>query len=405
MLNIDCDNPILLKELAGLAADVESCGAFFDKTLILKAQNGNLEMTTSRPGPDQRALMMVPEAAYLPYGKIKFGVEGNNIVIADWGPEISGLKKTMMEKMVRIYNLTHKIAFYKENNPRLVFKDDPEFLQKITSGRANTTMAEKTLAVLDADDLDQFAITNFLRTRNFALRGSDKLLIPFIDFTNHHAMAKPFNRKKVAGHGRTMSLIASEVTPGSAQVFARYGLWDNYDTYLMFGFAQEPSAFVRSVPLEISYDDGKVLKINSRPGMSFKAKLPDAISDIKHPFPFVNSFSDKAQEVAFMHIPGVQTPRALKRVLGALLNFQGETKTLEEKRKRIFEVETKILEGNLKFYDDMLVFLNARKDRYKDLPAFKEAVKMAKLQQKHILEYQAYSFEMENNFQGQDGIA
>ena len=212
MLRFECDHPELTKALARLGTDVSKSGAYFSDKLVLRAMDGDLSFTSSVPGGEQELLMSIPEKAFIPYDGVEFKLAGNHLEIASGAENLSPNILDRLETMLTIYNLTNKIEKYKKSSPRVVFKDDPEFLKRLVEGRAGTNIAENTLEILTTDDQDKVIISSFLKTRNFAFGESKQKIIPFIDFTNHHTRARPFSRTKdkngKIANGLIVALIA-----------------------------------------------------------------------------------------------------------------------------------------------------------------------------------------------------
>lgn len=390
MLRIECDNPELTKELARLASDVTKAGAWFHESLVLKALKGNFYFCSSLPADSREVLISVPEEAFVPYDGVNFSLEGEKIVITGGLETLDPKIRKRLESMVRIYNLTNKIEKYKTDSPRVVFQDDPEMLHKLVEARPNTGMAAKTLEILNGDK-DQVVISSFFKTRNFKFAASSNKLIPFIDFVNHHTKALPFLRVRNEDGKLMMRLKNFQPVPGENQCFARYGKWDAHDTYLMFGFSAETPAFVRCVPMEIEIEGAGTLQINSKVSGFNRGVLPPEWKDLKEVFPQVKIYNKKKIGVSTLLIPTAEWPMALKRILGFVI-FQ----MLPEEKDRVIQekvgqAEFQILNQTMEHYQNLLKFFETRRDKYREIPAFREAVKMATIQIRGIEEYQKFN--------------
>ncbi|MEE8294715.1 MAG: hypothetical protein V3R64_03300 [Sphingomonadales bacterium] len=400
MLRIECDNPELTKALARLGTDVGRCGGLFSDDLVLRAMDGDLSFTSSISGSKPEFLMSIPEKAFIPYEGVEFKLEGNNLVLASGAEKLTPEVRERLETMVSIYNLTSKIEKYKESSPRVAFMNDPEFLKRLAAGRAGTKIAENTLEILTTEDKEKVIVSSFLKTRNFNFGDGQKKIIPFIDFTNHHTLARPFDRGKDSDGNFVMKLNNSKPIEGEDQCFAQYGKWDSHDTYLMFGFSTETSAFVRSVPMEIQIEGLGKIKVNSNIAGRFRGKLPPEMVDLTNFFPPLWKITSEEVEVATLLIPNLERPIALKRIFARLISLMAPDLDTEVLQRHIASAEFQVLSKNLEHYNSLIKLFEEKKEQYKSTPAFREAVKMVKIQIREIEKYQDYFINFATKVEG-----
>jgi len=405
MLRIECDNPELTKALARLGTDVGRCGGLFSDDLVLRAMDGDLSFTSSISGSKSEFLMSIPEKAFIPYDGVEFKLAGNHLEIASGAEKLTPDVRERLETMVSIYNLTSKIEKYKKSSPRVVFKDDPEFLKRLVEGRAGTNIAKNTLEILTTDDKDKVIISSFLKTRNFGFGESKQKIIPFIDFTNHHTKARPFSRTKDKDGNLVMGLFNSKPLQGSNQCFARYGIWDSYETYLMFGFSMENPGLVRSIPLDIPIEGVGSIKVNTKISGRHLGALPPEMADLKQYFPRVFKKTTEEIEVSSLFIPDAAKPMVLKRILSFLIRLMAPNLAPEVLQNHVALAEFSLITQNQEFYNSLLAFFEENREKYKSTPAFREAVKMAKIQLHEIDEYLEISRKIGKNFGNRTGSA
>lgn len=405
MLRFECDNPELTKALARLGTDVSKAGAYFSEKLVLRAMDGDLSFTSTVPGSEPELLMSIPEKAFIPYDGVEFKLNGNNLEIASGAENLSPKILERLETMLSIYNLTNKIKQYKESSPRVVFKDDPEILERLVAARAGTNIAKNTLEILDAKDQEKVIISSFLKTRNFSFGGSKKKIIPFIDFTNHHTQARPFDQTKDKDGNFVMSLKNSKPIEGENQCFARYGKWDSHDTYLMFGFCMETLGFVRSVPIDIQIEGvGKII-VKTRMGGQFKGNLPPELEPLRPLFPKLVKVNPREIEASTLLIPNQKSAMALKRILASLIIEIAPDLEQKALQGHVALAEFQLLRKNIEHYSSLLEFFEANREKYKSTPAFREAVKMVKIQIQAIEDYEEYSRQIGERFGHKTGTA
>lgn len=405
MLRFECDHPELTKALARLGTDVSKSGAYFSDKLVLRTLDGDLSFTTSGSAGEPELLMSIPEKAFIPYEGVEFKLNRNNLEIASGSENLSSANRERLETILTIYNLTNKIEKYKESSPRVAFKDDPEFLKRLVEGRAGTKIAENTLEILTADDPERVIINSFLKTRNFAFGDTKQIIIPFIDFTNHHTRARPFSRTKDKAGNFVMGLNNSQPIKGGNQCFARYGNWDSYETYLMFGFSMDTAGFVRSIPLEIPIEGLGSIKVNARIIGKHLGTLPPEMDDLKNFFPRVYKKTTEEVEVSSLFIPNAAKPLALKRILSLLIRQMAPNVATEVLQNYIALAEFSLITQNQEFYKSLLAFFEENREKYKSTPAFREAVKMVKTQTREIEEYVEISRRVGKKFSNQTGIS
>lgn len=405
MLRFECDHPELTKALARLGTDVSKSGAYFSDKLVLRAMDGDLSFTSTVPGDEPELLMSIPEKAFIPYDGVEFKLAGNDLKIASGAENLSPQILERLETMLSIYNLTNKIEKYKESSPRVAFKDDPEFLKRLVEGRAGTTIAKNTLEILTAKDKDQVIISSFLKTRNFGFGDSKQRIIPFIDFTNHYTLARPFSRTKDKDGNFVMGLRNSKPLQGSDQCFARYGIWDSYETYLMFGFSMENSGLVRSIPLDIPLEGVGSIKVNAKLSGKYRGTVPPEIADLKQIFPQVYKKTTEEVEVSSLFIPDAVKPMVLKRILAVLIRQMAPNLAPEVLQNHVALAEFSLITQNQEFYKSLLAFFEKNREKYKSTPAFREAVKMVKIQLLGIEKYLEISRQIGQKFGNRVGTA
>ncbi len=399
MLKIDCDNPNLSKTLAQLCAEVEKCGGYFDDSLILKVENGDLSFSSNLPRDPRKVLISIPQKAFIPLTQLEFGLDRNNLVVASGEEKLNPNAASLLNLMLKVYNLTNKIQKYRTFSPRCAFQEDTELLRALASGRPETGIAKRVLEFIGASEQEtqNLVVKSFLRTRNFSFKNSPKTLIPFIDFTNHNTAALPFRRERSESGEFAMQLVNSKPNEGENQCFARYGQWDCLDTYLMFGFSTKKPQYLRSIPIDIELGEvGKIKALGKVQG-AFKGKLPEKIADLSHLFPAVNQVSPREMQISAILIPSLRWPFALKRILVVLVTTLSPNIEKIHLQEIVASAETQILNKNKAFYLSLSQLLEDRKEKYKSAPAYQEAVKMVKIQLGEIGAYENYFLNLARN--------
>jgi len=324
MVAIQSDNKAVQNALEKLAALITAEGGTLSDRLTIRSKDGNISLHSDLPAESRDCLVTVPEKCFLPLTGVKFELSGDTLKVSSGADGLSKARQDILAVTVDIYNLTDKIAKYRTSSPRIVFRDDRETIGQLVAGRPDTGVVKGFFDILKADDVDDLVIEYFFRTRNFAFNGEKRQVIPVIDFANHNSLAPPFKREHEGSKVTSMSLLNVKLSPTSDECQARYGLWDAYDTYLMFGFSNAPVLFVRSVPVNIRLNTIGTIKIGSRIASAGGAKglKPNPVN-IAYLNPGRVTLQGNDLLVSNLMIPNPQAPLALKRVLAELVTRIG----------------------------------------------------------------------------------
>ena len=140
---------------------------------------------------------------------------------------VSPLRAQLMQLMLDLFNLTRKVAQHKRSVPWwLAAAHSPKSCPSSCGCATNPVLrgyAEAARRGLD----DTFTIETFFLSRTLAMKKDDKtppvrVLMPIVDFMNHHHSGSPYN---TLGDAKGFGLVMLNMQPvaGSAECFARYG--------------------------------------------------------------------------------------------------------------------------------------------------------------------------------------
>ena len=146
--------------------------------------------------------------------------------------------------------------------------------------------------------------------------------------------------------------------PVTRECFARYGIYDSYDCFLHYGFIDQQTPFVISIPLEITMPSLGTLTVHARPAQTPHTQLPAEIADLWFYLPvFEVDRASRSAVVSHLMIPQGNAPDALRRILGVILR-QIEPALTERSISAIIEtIEQQILSANAEFYRDLAACL------------------------------------------------
>lgn len=206
-------------------------------------------------------------------------------------------------------------------------------------------------------------------------------------FFDHHIDAPGFINKNGIDEQAGIGVLGSNPIEGSDDLLVRYGLFDSYDTWLVYGFVDNFAPFVRSVGLHIDLGGRVRIKVKSKIGSRFAGKLPQKLADLKLFMPNVTSVSEGKVEVSHLLIPHPTRPFALKRVLTTLIHAVLPNARPDELRQLVDEANSVVIAENIRFYTILKAFVENLDDEMRDATWHKEVLRLCDLQ---ISKIQAY---------------
>jgi len=389
MVAIDSDSAPVATAIADLLAVVERHGGRFDDRLRIRSRGGELsvhiqvEGTMGAPAP---RIIQLPPACLLPVEAFHLTVAGDDIVVVDHDPDLSPARQGIMQAVVEVWNLTRKIPHHRFSNPAWLQHVSPALYRRLSAGRHPPA----TPAPSRNDPL----VDNLLDTRTLVYRldpTSDRhtqVIMPVIDFLNHHPFAAPYLSKADGPHNHVLAVQEFCPDPQSCECYARYGIYDGYDTFLHYGFVARETPFVISIPLHLDLPPLGKLTVHAYSGRAPDQQLPKAIADLAFYLPaFTVDRAHHSAEVGYLMIPQGNAPRALRRVLAVILHAI-EPRLNDAKIATIVEaIEPEILARNVEFYQDLRRDL----EEYAVPPGFRSVVDgaraMADLQLEKLRRY------------------
>jgi hypothetical protein len=214
-------------------------GAEFAPGLVLRAEKGN--MRTEAAAADGKLLIRMPEACLIPPADFRFGLEGDTVLAAP-EDDVTPLRAQLMQLMLELFNLTGKVAQHRRGVPWWLAAAHPEIIPFILRLRDNPVLRGYADAARAGPD-DALTAETFFLSRTLALKKDDKappvrMLMPVVDFMNHHHSGSPYNTISDA-QGFGLAMLNRQPVAGSTACFARYGDYDALTTWLHYGFVDE----------------------------------------------------------------------------------------------------------------------------------------------------------------------
>ncbi len=399
MAIIETDNPEIEKELKKLEALVEEGGGGTHSDLLIHThQDGGLSIETKEPMPPGKEIIRLSRDILLPADQYNVSIKNGQFDVQfPKNSNLSTLQKKLTENMIALYNLTDKVALHKKLSFLLSIFIYPELVDLLAKGRLfgnnMRQWAEKAEKDLHGEVLDQFVSETFLKTRHLGYNdhfrtSSVSILMPIVDFMNHHWQGAAFNVGTGVRQG-DLAVTANQVVDGNNECYAFYGIMDAFDTLVRYDFVDDFAPVVRSIPLELEVPDYGVIKVNSFPGAINKKKLPEKLTDLSRFVPVMTlNGEEKSLSITHLIIPTNGSPRALRRILYVLLvNLIGKEAEESLYAPWLRESERKIIEENSRYYKKLLDLLDKLIQENGSNPGLDRVHHMAKLQMKKLSAY------------------
>lgn len=357
-MQLVCDNRRIQREVGALYELCEAAGAVLNPALRMVVGDRAIWLESDLPADDRSVLVSLPESCLPPVQAFHLEVADDRLVIRDQHTELPESQTRCFEHLVAIYNATGKLATHRDQSPWFALSDQPSLLERLVAARAGAPRIESTHARWREGPDDSLLIDTFLATRQYGLGDSGDgsvrpVLLPFIDFADHHPAAPGFQQPAArAPQGHRIVLSNAKPLPNSQECRVAYGMLDALDSYLTYGFIEADTDLVRSVPLTIELDVGRI-KVESRATGAAGHKLPDRLRDIRPWVPRILGHGGGEITVAQLLLPGGQAPFALRRVLNWLIRHFDPGMKLDHVRAAVLEAEGQVLAANRAYWDDL----------------------------------------------------
>jgi len=343
-------DPTLKDALEDFEKLVVAAGGDIHPALRVHHERGSFSFHSDLDPGTEEKLISLPESALLPLKWIKIGLKGDDLVVQGTAPEFNSDKCPLLEGLMTILNLTQKIKTHRERFPWIVFGKDQALVKTLLDGRPDLTFSREIEDNLTAGLNEDWVIQSFLMTRTLEPERGSKFLMPFVDFGNHHFRAHPFGKSEEKKGDPSVVVQNSKPNPTSTECFIRYGNFDAMDLYLSFGYPDSSAPFVRSIPVTLDFGNFGSIKINTIPTDEVQGPLPPGLQNLRFYFPKIIDYGPGFLNLSHMYIPGPNAPRALVRVLEALIKTLSPSIDVASLKRLVGESERKILEKNKAYY-------------------------------------------------------
>ena len=417
MVDIVCSDKEIEKLIKKLCDLVTKNNGFVHNELRISCANGDLKIEAPKEINDGAAIITLPKECLLPHSRFELGLNGDDLVIKSHEKDkLTKGQVEMMSVLLEIYNKTGKIKDIKASGTMSLLRTDPELLDRILQGRDKAKLP--FLEKMKNYSVEEFFLNSFIKTRVLGFKESIEseeeqpqyerlqVLMPVIDFLNHHPLANGFMTRfsESSAVKRSIETLENEGVAvvkccpfeGLDECYVNYGNYDAMDTFLHYNYVERNAIAVRSVPMEISLPGLCTLNIGSDIARIKANKLPDQIKDLAFYMPGIQV--DKELSIVSLtsvFIPQPRAPRAMRRILGAALSQLGTSLSEQEMSEYVFEAEAHIISKNIQFFQGLIEYLEAYNFKPEIKIIYDNALDMAATQVDKIQNYPFYQPAME----------
>lgn len=165
--------------LERMQAVVLDHGGYLHPEMVVHQSNDQLWISCKK-GTEGEALLSIPNALFIPATQLKWQFSNGTLSYSEFTPSLSKEQQILLDEMVQIYNLTHKVATHQNYSLSSLLANNEPLHSWLTSSWTEYALANSNPAL-------DFLGTRLIHfNRNHSLRNDVKYLMPFIDLINHH---------------------------------------------------------------------------------------------------------------------------------------------------------------------------------------------------------------------------
>lgn len=341
----------------------ETGGGVHSKIQIVEDESG-LGISTTEEMRGGRELIRISRGSVLPSDRYSITIKDDAFVVKPSEElPLSDVQKRMIEAKIELYNVTKKLEWHKKVSFFYGLRKFPDLIDAVCKVRTMTDVFKDRIDLVRSDmsaaQEEGYLVDTFLKTRHLGYSDhvrmtSVGIIMPVIDFINHHWSGAGFGS---VGSARAGDISVNTAFPveGSLETYAHYGTMDALDTLIRYDFPDVLSPVVRSVPFRYKLSSGQTLVVKSSVA-TVRADNSKVAADLKVYMPDV-TYKRKENEIVLSHlfIPVRGAPLALRRVLKNALLMWPDAKISEEQvLPLVQELEVYALDLNIAEYSALL---------------------------------------------------
>jgi hypothetical protein len=312
-----------------LKSALESLGARFHAGLVIVEQDGNIQVQLKQDTTEDELLISLPLQAMPFVSDYRFTLDDNNLLQVKAKKDmLNSPAKPIMLLLVKLYNVCNKLSDWKANYPVFLLSGHQEIFDKLVAGRSTKQISKQYYADERAEIDNSIVIDSFFNSRimikdSTVLRQLgiksrntyERYFIPFIELINHKMGANNYQDDLKSA---TLNVFTGQSLAGG-EIFVEYNLDDPLVTFLSYGFVDDSSSWVYSVPLKLKTTSGMVMFVSNYLASAELSVIPAQLSGLAKYFPASITRNGAEIAVSKLVIPAKEQPQLLKLVLSHIL--------------------------------------------------------------------------------------
>lgn len=324
MATFNCEDPVVQSQLDRLATLILNEGGFLHDDLLIEQQGPSLSVSSKLSAASNDVIIQIPRHCLIPIENFNIAAQENGFIITPREAIKHPVQIEIAQLMFDVFNQTAKLGFHLLTSPYFCFREEPAIVSALKKLRPNQA---EYFEMQEAGHAGEAIVSSFLKTRTLsnqrtADEPSSRVLMPFVDYLNHHTQATSYQFHDKDDGSEYLQVHNCKPANDNDEVFVRYSRnLDLIDTYIGYGFRDTLSThdFVRSVPVTLEYEEYGKLVINSAMAPAFMGQLGPRNKDLRRWLPTLSRGEDDRELVAsHLFIPCRHSKLALKRALGVL---------------------------------------------------------------------------------------
>jgi tetratricopeptide (TPR) repeat protein len=364
--NVIGNSKKVVRAMTRLKTEMQRMGAYFHKNLLVVEYNGDVCVRFMEDSASNEILMEAPTKC-MPFLKdYKFTLAADNhILVSAKKNMINTSAKNIMFLLVDLYNTCNKVNSWKSSYPLFALAGHEDLFNKILSARSNPASylackADKIENVSDEAILQSFFGSRYMSFPDTSIRkiGSktknkfEYAFLPFIDSINHQMDAPSFTRDKKTDNLKTFTGVGK----ADREIFTQYNLDDPVITFLVYGFIDQSSQWIYSVPLTLKTKMGLPININNYVKSISQDKVPNHLLGIIDYLPADVTREENYVFVSKLIIPSATDGTVMHAVLTYILTTidkEGIYTNAINLELEIKSLQKQLINGNKEFWESL----------------------------------------------------
>jgi len=354
--HLACDDDAVAGALERLLGHFFTAGGWLAQGARVCCRDGALSIESARKAGQGGDLILLPKAGLLPVNQAQTRLEGNELVLAGLPSYWSSQQRALFEGMLEVYNLTGKIAAERQASAILGLAREPELAARFQPLFACRRNLQRDLERARSGD-PELVVESFFHSRFLgfddpmsAPSGREQVIMPVIDFLNHHFDGAGFETRHDERRGVHLAVRQWRPEGGERQCFVRYGHYDALDMLLSYGYVDHTAPFVRSLPVSLELPPIGAVAVRSLPFIH-RGELPAALQGLRFHLPAIRREEDGGFTLSHLLIPTGQASSALRSVLRHVLRQVAPRLRPLQAMQAVKQAEAQLLEHNRRFYE------------------------------------------------------